>query len=123
MALTIPELFAGAVAEVPDKEWLVHEDETYTYAQANARIGRALAALAERGVAPGDRVLAAASNRPEYVFLWLAAMHLGAIYAAVDPRSPEAELAGLVGQVEPKLVVDDESVEGLFAADAPAPSD
>jgi crotonobetaine/carnitine-CoA ligase len=123
MALTIPELFGGAVAEVPDKEWLVHEDETFTYAQAYTRIGRALAALAERGVAPGDRVLAAASNRPEYVFLWLAAMHLGAIYAAVDPRSTEAELAGLVGQVEPKLVVDDESVEGLFAADAPAPSD
>jgi carnitine-CoA ligase len=121
MALTIPELFGGAVAEVPDKEWLVHEDERFTYAQAYARVGRGLAALAERGVAPGDRVLAAASNRPEYVFLWLAAMHLGAIYAGVDPRSTEAELAGLVGQVEPTLVVDDESVEELFAAEAPAP--
>ena len=122
MALTIPELFEAAVADVPDKEWLVHEDATFTYAQAHARIGRALAALAERGVGPGDRVLATASNRPEYVLLWLAAMYLGAIYAAVDPRSTEAELAGLAGQVEPRLVVDDKSVGDLFAADAPAPS-
>ena len=53
MALTIPELFDAAVADVPDKEWLVHEDATFTYAQAHARIGRALAALAERGVGPG----------------------------------------------------------------------
>ena len=122
MALTIPELFDAAVADCPDKEWLVHEDATFTYAQSHARIGRALAALAERGVGPGDRVLATAGNRPDYVLLWLAAMYLGAIYAAVDPRSTEAELAGLVGQVEPKLVVDDGRVDELFAADAPAPA-
>jgi carnitine-CoA ligase len=122
VAPTIPELFDAAVADVPGKEWLLHEDATFTYAQAHARIGRALAALGERDVGPGDRVFATAANRPEYVFLWLAAMYLGAIYAAVDPRSTEAELAGLVGQVEPKLVVDDETVGDLFAADAPAPS-
>src|SRR4051794_4517369 len=122
MALTIPELFDAAVAEVPDQEWLVHEDATFTYAQAHARLGRALAALAGRGVAPGDRVLATARNHPDYVLLWLAAMYLGAIYAAVDPRSTEAELAGLVGQVQPKLVVDDENLDDLFAADAPVPS-
>jgi carnitine-CoA ligase len=122
MALTIPELFDAAVADVPGKDWLFHEDATFTYAQAHARIGRGLAALSARDVGPGDRVLATARNRPEYVFLWLAAMYLGAISAAVDPRSTEAELAGLVGQVEPKLVVDEETVDDLFAADAPAPS-
>jgi carnitine-CoA ligase len=122
MPLTIPELFDAAVADVPDKEWLLHEDATFTYSQAHARIGRVLAALAERDLGPGDRVLATAGNRPEYVFLWLAAMYLGVIYAAVDPRSTEAELAGLVGQVGPKLVVDDETVDDLFAADAPTPS-
>jgi carnitine-CoA ligase len=121
MALTIPELFEAAVADVPAQEWLLHEDATFTYDEAHARIGRAAAALAQRGVGPGDRVLATAHNRPEYVFAWLAAMYLGALYVAVDPRGTEAELAGLVAQVEPKLVVGDEDVD-LFARDAPAPS-
>ncbi|MDX6673992.1 MAG: carnitine-CoA ligase [Solirubrobacteraceae bacterium] len=119
MALTIPELFEAAAAEVPEKAWLIYEDEAFTYAQARERIGRAAAALAELGAGPGDLVLATARNRPEYVFTWLAAMYLGAIYVAVDPRSTESELAGLVGQVKPKLVVDDGAVDGLFSRATP----
>jgi crotonobetaine/carnitine-CoA ligase len=125
MALTIPEVFDAAVAEVPGKTWLLHEDASFTYEEARERIGRAVAALAERGVRRGDRVLATARNRPEYVFTWLAAMYIGALYVAVDPRSTEAELAGLTGQVQPKLVVSDGEpleavqVDQLFARDAP----
>jgi crotonobetaine/carnitine-CoA ligase len=122
MAATIPELFEAAVAEVPGKEWLRFEDEVFTYADAHARVGRAAAALAERGVGRGDLVLATASNRPEYVFLWLAVVYLGAIHVAVDPRSPQDDLAGLVAQVGPKLVVGDDDLAALFADDAPAPS-
>jgi carnitine-CoA ligase len=119
MTLTIPELFELSAAEVPEKAWLIYEDEAFTYAQAHERIGRAAAALADLGAGPGDLVLATARNRPEYVFTWLAAMYLGAIYVAVDPRSTEAELAGLVGQVKPKLVVDDGAVDELFSRATP----
>jgi carnitine-CoA ligase len=72
-------------------------------------------------------VLAAARNDPRYVFLWLAAAYVGAIYAAVDPRQTETELGGLVGQVEPRLVVTDENVDELFAEpgelDGPGPAE
>ena len=121
MAMTIPELFEGAVAQAPDSRWLLHEDDSYTYAQAHTRIGRAAAALAERGVSRGDLVLAAPRNLPEYLFLWLGAMYLGAIYVGIDPRSTETEFQGFVTQVEPKLVVRDDDLEGLFAGDAPRP--
>src|SRR3954453_18637072 len=104
MALTIPELFEAAVADVPDKPWLLHEDETYTYAEAREQIGRAAAALAERGGGPGDPPLPPGRTRSAYLFPWLAGMYLGAIHVAVDPRSTGAELAGLAGQVEPKVV-------------------
>ena len=63
----------------------------------------------------GDLVLATARNDPRYVFLWLAAAYPGAIYVAVDPRQTAAELEGLIGQVEPKLVVTDEELPDLFA--------
>jgi acyl-CoA synthetase (AMP-forming)/AMP-acid ligase II len=45
---------------------------------------------------------------------------------AVDPRQTAAELQGLVGQVQPKLVVTDEELPGLFAQpgelDGPGPA-
>jgi carnitine-CoA ligase len=71
-------------------------------------------------------VLATARNDPRYVFLWLATAYLGAIHVAVDPRQTELELEGLVGQVEPKLVVTDENLDELFSVpgelDGPGPA-
>ena len=71
-------------------------------------------------------MLASARNDPRYVFLWLATAYVGAIYAGVDPRQTHAELQGLIGQVDPKLVVTDENLDELFAApgqlDGPGPA-
>jgi carnitine-CoA ligase len=71
-------------------------------------------------------VLATARNDPRYVFLWLAAAYMAAIYAGVDPRHTETELRGVVGQVQPKLVVTDENLDELFAEpgelDGPGPA-
>jgi carnitine-CoA ligase len=107
MARTIPELFAEALAEVPDKPWLHFEDEVYTYAEAAERIGAVAAALAERGVGHGDLVLATTRSRPAYLFLWHAVVRLGAIIVTADPRGTAAELGGLARQVEPLLIVAD----------------
>ncbi len=111
MLRTIPHLFATAVAAAPDKPWLHHDDGTFTYAEADAHVRRMAAGLAERGVARGDLVLATARNRPEYLFAWLATVLLGAIYVPANPRSSGAEIAGLIGQVEPRLVVSDAEME------------
>jgi carnitine-CoA ligase len=71
-------------------------------------------------------VLATARNDPRYVFLWLATAYVGAIYVGVDPRQTESELRGLVGQVEPRLVVTDQNLDELFAEpgelDGPGPA-
>jgi carnitine-CoA ligase len=111
MALTIPALFDAAAEEVPHKTWLLHEGVTFTYAEARERVARAAGALRERGIGRGDLVLGTAHNRPEYVFAWLACAYLGAIWVPTDPRATDAELNGLIGQVEPKLVVK-EALEG-----------
>jgi crotonobetaine/carnitine-CoA ligase len=123
---TIPQLFEEAVAAVPDKQWLLFEDEAYTYAQARERIAAAAAGLAQQGVEPGDRVLATARNDSRYLFLWLATAYLGAIQVAVDPRQTPTELDGLTAQVDPALVVTDDNLDELFARpgelDGPGPA-
>lgn len=84
------------------------------------------AGLRERGVGRGDRVVAKARNDSHCVFLWLATAYLGAIQVAVDPRQTATELEGLVGQVQPRLVVDDERLDELFEdgaeLDGPGPA-
>jgi carnitine-CoA ligase len=112
---------------VPERQWLFYEDDVYTYEAARERIAAAARGLREHGVAKGDLVLATARNDPRYVFLWLAAAYTGAIYVAVDPRQTGTELDGLIGQVAPKLVVTDDSLDELFAEpgelDGPGPAE
>ena len=116
MPNTIPEFFDAAVAEVPDKVWLVAGDESFTYAQARARVGRAAAALGDLGSGHGDLVLATMRSTPDYLFTWLGAAYTGAILVTANPRSAPAELAGLIGQVEPRLVVTDPGLREVMAA-------
>ncbi|MGH9037400.1 MAG: AMP-binding protein, partial [Acidimicrobiia bacterium] len=82
----------------------------FTYQEAHAAIAAGAGALAELGVGRGDLVLVTLRNTPEYLFTWLALMHLGAILVAANPASTQAELAGLAGQTEPRLVVGDAGV-------------
>ena len=121
MAETIPELFDGAVADAADRVWLRFEDETFTYAQARARVGGAAAELAARGVGRGDRVLVTARNAPETLFCWLGAMYLGAIFAGVNPALSATEREGLAGQIEPVLDVDEPLTAGEAEPPTPVP--
>ena len=107
---TIPLLFDAAVDAVPSKTWLRHEDRSFTYAEAHVAIATAAGTLSGRGVGPGDLVLVTLRNTPEYLFTWLALMRRGAILVAANPASTQAELAGLAGQTEPRLVVGDAGV-------------
>jgi carnitine-CoA ligase len=116
MALTIPDLFDAAVSEAADRTWLVHEDATFTYGEAQARIARAAAVLAELGVSRGDLVLAPARNSPAYLFAWLAVVRLGAVFVPVDPRGSAPELTGLAEQVRPALVLTDGELPEATAA-------
>ncbi len=112
MKRTIPSFFQAAVEAVPDKTWLLFEDRSHTYEEAHAAIAGAAGALAERGVSRGDLVLVTLRNTPEYLFTWLALMHMGAIMVAANPAGAPAELAGLAGQTDPRQVVSDAGVEG-----------
>ena len=113
MIRTIPHLLADAVAAVPGKQWLFHERDTYTFAEAHEQIRRAAGGLAERGVRAGDLVVATTRNTPAYLFTWLGAMQAGAVFVPANPAGSESELEGLVQQVQPRLVVTDDGCDVL----------
>jgi crotonobetaine/carnitine-CoA ligase len=115
---TIPQLFRAAVADAPDRTWLLTPDLELTYAQALARIERAATALRDLGIGPDDRVIVVARNTADHLLCWFALMEVGAIQVPVNPASSTEELAGFRHQVEPALVVDDENLPALFSSTA-----
>jgi crotonobetaine/carnitine-CoA ligase len=116
LARTIPTLFRSAVDDVPEKAWLHSDDGVLTYAEALGRVDRAASGLRAAGIERGDRVLVTARNTADYLLLWFALMDVGAIQVPVNPAGSDAELAGFVAQVQPKLVVDDAQLAAVYAS-------
>ncbi|HEV3353529.1 MAG TPA: AMP-binding protein [Acidimicrobiales bacterium] len=117
MKRTIPAFFRAAVDDAGDRTWLRAGDKTFTYGEALARVVRAATALRTAGVSPGDRVLVTARNTADYLFVWLALMEVGAVQVAINPGGTPAEFDGFVQQVEPTLVLTDDELVDLFAAE------
>src|SRR5271166_4328961 len=113
---TIPRLFRRAVEEVPDKLWLIGEDGSErTYGQSLELVERAATWFRAAGVCPGDRVMVTSQTTPAYVLCWLSLMEVGAVQVAVNPSSSGEELAGLIVQVDPRLIVTHDALMPMIA--------
>jgi long-chain acyl-CoA synthetase len=68
-----------------DAEYLVYENERYTYAQIFAQVDALAAVLVQRyGVGRGDRVAIAMRNYPEWIVAYFAATSIGAVAVALN---------------------------------------
>ena len=113
MTDTIPGLLGAAAERDPDGVWLRTDDGTQTFAGALAQVGAVADRLRDQGVGRADRVVVITQTTPPYLFTWLALTCLGAIAVTTDPKGTAGELAGLVDQVSPTLVVTDAELEPL----------
>jgi acyl-CoA synthetase (AMP-forming)/AMP-acid ligase II len=86
---------------------VVDNTGSYTQAELGGRVGGAMQALRERGIAAGSTVLLVASNRREAVVGYLAAARLGARIVVMDRRAGEADLRHALAVTAPQLVVSD----------------
>jgi fatty-acyl-CoA synthase len=107
MGVDLVDITAKRAALTPDR--IAFEDaiagRTLTYAALEDRCARAAAVLASHGVARGDRVAILCRNRIEFFEIMFACAKLGAILAPLNWRSPAAEMAPLMQDCAPKLLV------------------
>jgi len=89
------------------------QDAVYTYADLDERADRTARALGALDVGAGDRVVVLSRNRVELLDLYFATAKTGSLLAPVSHRLAERELAAVVGDVDPAVVV----VETPFEAD------
>lgn len=100
----------------PDEEALRYLGQTTTWSDLHERSIRFADALARRGVGFGDRVMLITLNNPEFIEAVLGINRLGAIAVPVNFRLTPGELAYLVSDCAPKVVITDALLAPLVGA-------
>ena len=107
------ELTAGYA----DRDYIVYEDERFTYAEVAASVRSLAHHLRDaHGVGSGDRVAISMRNFPEWVMTYWATVSLGAAVVGMNAWWTSEEMKFGLNDARPKVViVDDERLERLLS--------
>ena len=98
-------ILSEAAAQWPDRSAVIDPDVTYTFAELDARANRIASALADRGIATGDRVMLQLPNSAQFAVALFGLLRAGAVPVMCLPGhryaelSHFAEVSGAVGLV------------------------
>ena len=93
----------------------VPDGQTVTFGDADRESARLAHALNELGVRPGDRVAVQCEKSPAMILLYVACVRAGAVLLPMNPAYTENEVAYLVGDAEPTVVVQEPERAGRSA--------
>ncbi|WP_245219089.1 non-ribosomal peptide synthetase [Photorhabdus khanii] len=108
-ALCIHQLFEQQVEKTPNATALVHEDQTLSYAELNARANRLAHQLIALGVEPDQRVAICVSRSPAMVVGILAILKAGGAYVPLDPVYTGERLAHILTDAAPVILLADKA--------------
>ncbi len=103
----------------PERPALRDAERASSYAELAQRIARAAGLLHEAGLRRGARVALLLGNRSAAVELIFAAARAGAIAVPLNTRLTAHELAGLIADAEPALLICEAELEELAVRAAP----
>lgn len=120
--VALPRLLDDAARDYPDHAGLVDEHGEIAYVDLREHVDRLATALADAGVAAGDRVLVALPLVRVAPVVLFALWRLGAVAVPVDPQLPAGRLAAVVVDADVSAaVVTGEVSAALHDADAVPP--
>ena len=108
-----PDWLAHRAATTPDRIALVASGQSLTFAALDAEATRAAMALDGHGVQAGDRVATLLPNGERAVVVAHAVLRLGATLVPLNTRLSCAELAALLGDARPRVLVVDARTAAL----------
>lgn len=90
-----------------------------TFGELQVRSSRVAAELRRRGLRAGDRVAVHLANRVEFIELFLACVHSGLVFVPINILYRDREIAHILADAEPRMIVTAAAGESLFPAGAP----
>jgi malonyl-CoA/methylmalonyl-CoA synthetase len=111
--VNLRQLFDLSLEARRDEVGLEWNGAEFTFGEIGARSDRMAAALAQRGVARGDRVCVYLSNRIELIDIFIACAKLGAIFVPINILYRDREISHIVEDAEPRLMITERELAGL----------
>ena len=105
--MTIDRWIVDAAARTPRKPAVLAGSGGLDYRELASRVDRRARGLAGAGVASGDRVAWYGLNHPEVFILLFACARIGAIFVPINWRLAHAEIATIIADCAPSLLVHD----------------
>ena len=84
--------------------------EDWTYAELTQAVRGTATGLCALGLERGDRVLMRLGNTPDFPVSYLAALSVGLVPVPTSPALTEAEVAAIISEVQPKVILNDPAV-------------
>ena len=107
--MNVGTLLANMSARYADRPALAEGERTLTYRELNVRTNRlASVLLARYGLQRGDRVATLCSNRLEIAEMMYGSAKAGTVYVGLNFRLKPADLAGILENCQPALLVADD---------------
>ncbi len=117
-AMTLSQALLEEAGAHPDREALVCGRERQTYGELAARVEAIAGALQRLGAGRGERVAILLSPGWRFVALTFALARLGAVAVPINPQLRRRQLAHIVAEVQPAMLVAGEGlVEARVAVD------
>jgi acyl-CoA synthetase (AMP-forming)/AMP-acid ligase II len=92
----------------PAKDWLIYEDERYTYKEVFDKAAQTANALKNVGVEKGDRVAICMMNNPEYIVSFMAITGMGAVVVPLNSWWVPSEVSYGLEHCDAKVLIADE---------------
>jgi len=97
-----------------EKDWLIYEDERYTYKEVFEKSAQVGNALTSAGISKGDRVAICMQNNPEFVFAYLGIIGIGAVCVPLNSWWVPTEVIYGLEHSDAKLIfADKKRLQGL----------
>jgi long-chain acyl-CoA synthetase len=111
---TMPEMIRASAGNRPDHSAVIDGDRVVTFAEFDALIDRAAAALQRDGVKRLDTVAICGPSSIEYVTIFVAALRAGAAACPLAPSSTPEQLAMMVKDCGAKLAFVDDAASAAL---------
>jgi len=103
--MTIARYPEQMAKKYPGRTAIIYGSSRWTYLEYEALVNRFANAFASAGVGRGDRIAVFHTNCPEHLFALFAAAKLGAIYSPLNCRLKGEELAHVLTDCDPAVVL------------------
>ncbi len=98
------------VAQYGNKTAIVCEDQRLSYADLDKASNKVANAFVKMGINKGDRIALLLNNSPEFVVTYFGIVKIGAIAVPLDPKYKVDELASLLADSQPRILVTESAV-------------